>query len=466
ITPNLHSGDAVTISWNVANTGNAPTASSFYDYVRVRNTTTGEWLYSNTLHHNAASQGSIAAGGNLARSVSFTLPNGTRGVGDLEVTVSTDWYNQVFEHNTSGTAESNNTATTTVASTIGAYADLQVQNLGVTPSNFKSGDSVTVNWEVFNSGNASTSGSFYDLVTVVNQDTNETLVNTWVHYDQNSGGVINSGDFRTRSYNFNLPQGTRGAGNLLITVNADVGNYIFEFNSGGTGETNNSASANVTSQMAPYPDLAVTDIQAPVSALAGRPSQISWTVSNLGNLTATGSWSEQVWLSTDDAIGGDQLLATFWYTGNNLAASGGNVTRTESVTLSSFATGSYRLVVRTDTGNALFETNEANNVAIDDAAFDMGAALNLTLNTSQVAEQAGANAATGTIVRSGSTSSALTVNLSSSHSDLVLPSSVVIPVGQSSVSFTVGVTDNTLVDGNRNGSVTATATGFADGAAS
>ena len=75
--------------------------------------------------------------------------------------------------------------------------------------------------------------------------------------------------------------------------------------------------------------------------------------------------------------------------------------------------------------------------------------LELSINKSAVAEDAGANAATITIKRIGFDSAlALSVQLTSSDtSELQLPSSAIIPAGQFSITVPVQAIDDTLLDG-------------------
>ena len=56
----------------------------------------------------AGGNGSIAAGGSHANQFSYTLPDGPRGTGNIEITVVADTNNNLFEYNAGGTAETNN----------------------------------------------------------------------------------------------------------------------------------------------------------------------------------------------------------------------------------------------------------------------------------------------------------------------------------------------------------------------
>jgi len=52
---------------------------------------------------------------------------------------------------------------------------------------------------------------------------------------------------------------------------------------------------------------------APLQTVPGQPMQISWTITNQGNATATGPWTDTLYLSDDSVIGNDQPLTNFTY---------------------------------------------------------------------------------------------------------------------------------------------------------
>ena len=98
-----------------------------------------------------------------------------------------------------------------------------------------------------------------------------------------------------------------------MDVQTDAGSQVFEFASALDTEANNSASTQVTSALNDYPDLTITDIAAPATARSGESVPVSWTVKNAGSAATGSSWAEQVYLSSDAAVGNDVLLATFTY---------------------------------------------------------------------------------------------------------------------------------------------------------
>lgn len=89
-------------------------------------------------------------------------------------------------------------------------------------------------------------------------------------------------------------------------------------------------------------------------------------------------------------------------------------------------------------------------------------ALSLTLSPTAFPENAGASAATGTITRNTPADSALTVSLSSSESGAAtVPETVVIPAGESAVTFAVAAVGDGLANGDRVTLLNASANGLA-----
>ena len=207
----LASGTNVTIQWQDSNTGNGTASGNWYDHVTVVNTNSGATMVDANVYYDTNSLGPLTNGTARDRSYGFTLPNGSNGVGGLLITVTADVFNNIFEYNSSGTAESNNVATISAFSGLGSYPDLQVINLGVQPALLVSGGNVSLSWQDSNTGNAPASGNWYDHVTVVNTNLGVTLVDATVYYDTNVLGPLTNGTARNRSYAFTLPNGANGA---------------------------------------------------------------------------------------------------------------------------------------------------------------------------------------------------------------------------------------------------------------
>ena len=363
--PGLQSGGTMTVHWDDSNSGLGPTSNSFTDQVQIVNTTTDQTLATGTVLYNATAQGPLAAGGSVAQQYSFNLPNGAAGAGLLQVTVTNDIYNQVTKFNSNGTPEASSTATTTATSALAPYPDLHVGGLAVNSSSvLQSGGTVTIDWNDSNVGNAAAVGTWYDQVTVSNTTTNQTLVNTSQSYVSNS---IAAGGMAARSYSFALPNGTAGVGQLSITVTADAGGSLLEYNAQGEIDTNRSASITAQSTLAGYPYLLPSGVEAPAIAQFGQSVSITWTVTNDGNAPAQGSWSDQLYLSSQPTLSaGATLLATQAGTAHSPLAVGGDYTSTAQVTLPSAASltaGTYYLIVVSDANQSVFESGSPGQAA-------------------------------------------------------------------------------------------------------
>jgi hypothetical protein len=259
------------------------------DRVFIKNTTTGQNLLSTFVRYDAGAYGPLAPGGALDRSFAFTLPDGAAGTGLLQIVVTTDINNTVSERNPGGTGESNNDSTLTVTSAVAPYPDLQVANLRTEPATgLQSGAGLVIRWDDANTGNKATAGSWDDQIIIRNKTTNTTLLTTTVHYDESVDGPIAAGGSKARQFAFTLPDGNAGTGQIEITVTTDINNAIFEYNAGGTGESNNATVATVTTTLANYPDLQVTGLAVtPATLQSGANVTVRWTDQNAGNAPTT-----------------------------------------------------------------------------------------------------------------------------------------------------------------------------------
>jgi hypothetical protein len=458
VSGNFVSGGNLLIAWQDTNAGVGATFTYWYDQVIVTNTTTGQTLLNTVVFYDPNANGNIAGGDDRNRQFNFNLPDGSSGAGNLQISVTANVYGNQFEANGSGNALLNNTASITQTTTLAAYPDLQVVGLAVTNSQIRSGGVVGLAWQDTNSGSGSVKNLFYDQITVVNQTTSQTLVNTMQSYDA-SVAPIAGGQAANRQFSFTLPDGTPGVGTLRITLTVDANNQVYEFNTGGTAEINNTNSITAVSSLAAYADLAVTNVTGPGSTGAGQSVSVSWVDSNLGNGDATNNWYDQIFLSSSNAIGGGQYLGSFLVT--NALAAGQSVTNTQTVTLPQFIQGNEWLIVSANASASFFELNTSNNSGIAAQAIVVNPTLQLGLSQGTVSESAGANTVTGTLIRNGDVSGALLVQLASaSTTNVTLPATVTIPVGQSAVSFPIGVTDQFIAGGAFAETISATANAF------
>ncbi|MEI9924491.1 MAG: hypothetical protein WDN50_14005 [Bradyrhizobium sp.] len=129
-TSGLQSGGAVLVTWTDTNVGNLATSGSFNDLIVVKNLATGQTLVSTAVPYDptAIGNGNIAGGTSRQRQFSFQLPDGTAGVGQIQVTATVNYQRSVVESDASG---ANNTASVTQTSALAPYPDLQVTGLSL-----------------------------------------------------------------------------------------------------------------------------------------------------------------------------------------------------------------------------------------------------------------------------------------------------------------------------------------------
>jgi hypothetical protein len=460
---NPQSGNQVTVNWDDANMGTSATTGSWTDAVTVVNTTTGATLVNAAgVPYNGAN---LAANGSALQSYAFTLPDGTAGVGKIQVTVTANANHALVESDFT-----NNTASTSFTSTLAPYPDLQVTGLAVSPASaaggLQSGAGVKVSWNDSNTGDGPVHGAFTDAVLVQHVNGDGSLT-TLASGSVAGNSTLAPGASSPQQFNFTLPNGTAGTGTFQVTVTTNAGNTVFEFNMAGPGgsntaSSNNTATTTFTSTLAAYPDLAASGVTAPATVAPGQQITVGWTLANNGNAAANGPWTEQVLLATDAKGGGATLLQAFRYAGP--LAAGQSVSRSVTVQVPNVGAGNYWLVVSENPFAEVYETNTANNTAVASQSTAVEGTLTLALASHSVSDAAGASATTATVSRNTDTSAALVVTLASSiPASVSVPQTVTIPAGQASVTFPVGTIDRGIVVGTQAATLTASATGAVSG---
>jgi hypothetical protein len=119
-------------------------------------------------------------------------------------------------------------------------------------------------------------------------------------------------------------------------------------------------------EVLPRADLAMESVVAHVPATSpGKSLDVSWTVTNQGNLAATGAWSDAIYLSPVPMLGPDaQLLATVAHVGE--LAAGAHYDGSTSVVVPPLL-GDWFVIVQSDRRHQVsegpFGTHRANNTA-------------------------------------------------------------------------------------------------------
>lgn len=114
---------------------------------------------------------------------------------------------------------------------------------------------------------------------------------------------------------------------------------------------------------------------------------------------------------------------------------------------------------RAQSADANYNGLDADDVALTNADDD-APALSLSLSAASIAENGGALGATGTLRRNFQLGSALTVALSSTLAEVTLPPTVTFAPGTASATFSIGVLDNAVAEGNRSTTISASVAGL------
>jgi subtilase family serine protease len=340
-------GQAALAAWRVTNQSGI-TNTSWTD--RIYLSTDGTLDGADRLVGQRPNTGSLGAGASYDASVAFSIPNDFNA-GRYFLLVSTNADQAQFESNYNDNV-------------LALSFDLLAPNL--VPGNLTLsqplvfGQEIALAWRVNNTGSFETTRAFNDTVRLSTSPTFSTSATVLTTRRRTSN--VSSGDGYDASVSASLP----------LNTSLPSGQYYFYLQTDSSGEIRESdESLNVIRvgpfqvDLPPLPDLIVESISAPSAALSGDRVSVTWTIRNQGNGAATGTWTDEVRLSSDQTIGSDLFMGSFAFAGTIPA--GGTITRTQLFTLPDVFSGAQRFVVTTDRNNELFEFDrENNNAAIDD----------------------------------------------------------------------------------------------------
>ncbi|MFM8295163.1 MAG: CARDB domain-containing protein [Microcystaceae cyanobacterium] len=158
---------------------------------------------------------------------------------------------------------------------------------------------------------------------------------------------------------FSLIERVKKRGSMNVNTLGNDQDFLTGLSASNKG--NNESTLTASSTVINAPDLVVSNIGSPTSAIAGNTLSFKVTVKNQGNATATAS-TAGVYLSQDGNLdSNDQLLGTV---NNTQISSNKTNTQTFTKTLdSAINAGNYYLLVKADNNSVVTESNENNNVS-------------------------------------------------------------------------------------------------------
>lgn len=339
-------GETLDTDWTVTNVGIEDAQASWVDSVYYSEDDT---LSPGDIRLVDRGAGPLAAGDSYDRTQAVTIPFNVTA-GNHFLLVQSDRQNTQEEFN-----ENNNLTPIPIEVVL---PDLVVNALAA-PATANFGDTITLTWDVANLGTGSALGTWSDRLYLSSDETiseDDRLLVTEVRQN-----TLAPGESYTQSADLTLPlDSTVVDGTYFILAQTDALGEQAE-----SDDNNNVNLDSIELTIPPLPDIVVSDIESPIEAFSGQDIEIAWTLSNQGNAVAGGTWTDQVLLSDDVNIGGDQLIESFEFTG--VLEPGESITRRQVITLPVDLEGDRFVVVRTDASNQIFEfTGENNNTTIDE----------------------------------------------------------------------------------------------------
>jgi hypothetical protein len=371
-TNSIFSGTSVPISFIVTNQGTAPTSVSiWHDWVILSQDPTLGQTYQGQLNATGpggdqilnnqpivvgiANASYLNVGDSYQQNLNVKLPIDAQGT----------WYVYVIPdgtgaHHPFAMPELSRTDKLKISSsfiiTLSPPPDLAVTSIKAPDQSF-SGQPIALSWTVTNQGAGPTiADTWTDAVYMSSNpvlDSSATLLGTFTHK-----GALAAAATYTDNESPTLPAGVSGQFYFLVKV--DTGGLVFE---NGALANNIGATAVKTVNLTPTPDLAVNSVTAPTTASAAHAMTFSFQVKNIGaNFTPNSSWLDSFYLSPTATFDSSTAIFLGSQTHNGGLAVDGSYDDSTSLVLPASVSGSFFVLVVTDSGNVVLETSKTNNL--------------------------------------------------------------------------------------------------------
>lgn len=363
VAANAEFGDDIEISWTVRNAGTLTVDANVLDQVRLATNEAATQNVTVLLSERADGKVPLAPGESYTQTFTGTLPlAGNSSPGRFFVVARTDAASQVLEQ-----SEANNTNAAPIELVLPPLPDIQVTDISIPVDAANSGDQLEVEWTVTNSGTAAAVGPWNTSLTLTDAD--ETVADRSLG-SLSFNGRLEPGESIVRRTVVTIPvePGFEGPARVVVTV--DSSQQIFEH----AGDDNNRSLDDDTFELSirEFPNLIVSDIQVPSTAVSGETTQIEFTVTNTGGAaTSSPQWFDNLFLSVDQTFdpAGSEGADTFLATSRNVSFlnPGESYTSTVDVVLPDNLDGNFFVFVAADRPNRVNErNNEDDNVSISE----------------------------------------------------------------------------------------------------
>ncbi|MBY0468092.1 MAG: hypothetical protein K2Q07_03835, partial [Burkholderiaceae bacterium] len=381
VPPTASSGDLINVGYTVTNQGNRATRQDrWIDRIYLSRDPS---LDGNDLQVGSFMRyGGLAAGASYTQNFQLQLPEGAEGrwyliaytdsdlvglnIGDPSPT-ETGRIGYTGDAVPEFRGEGNNVTVKPIDITLRASADLQVQAGSVNiPERVLTGQVLDLSYTVVNAGAGSTppaQTSWTDRIYLSTDSSLDLNADRQIGEVQHTGGLAAGASY---SVNKSIRLGNDLVGPYYVFVVTDPADRsprgkVYE----GSHEGNN-ATASVLPLLIEQPppaDLVVTSFNLPQSGAVNQDISLSWTVKNQGQFAAQGSWSDAVYLSADGEWSLDDIRLGQIDHAGTIDPGASYTTPAKTFTLPPMKAGQYRIIVRPDIYNQVYEGNdEGNNI--------------------------------------------------------------------------------------------------------
>lgn len=343
------SGQGTYVTWTALNAGDAPTTTSWFEFVYLSSDSTSLGTKIAEFSYPAA----LVPGATYTHAHPIVLPQDISG--PRWITIGADGYNTITEY----ALENNNRlrSARSMYVRLTPWPNLVVESL-VAPDSVRANSQMDVTWIVTNRGETGTSTPVWHdrlFLKRVNPPGSPITLATF----PNLSHLPKNSSYQQANRSVTIPNGTV-AGAYTLSVQTDVNNTVDEHGR----DNDNTRSRPITILPDLFlPDLAVNDPTLPSTGWAGLSINVAWTVTNLGVRQAAAPVDEIVLARhRDPATPPNHHFGP--YTGQALQPPGQSpnaYSRNVSITLPDTLDGKYYVQVITDPNHQIQDADPANN---------------------------------------------------------------------------------------------------------
>ncbi|MDZ8263045.1 CARDB domain-containing protein [Nostoc sp. ChiQUE01b] len=359
--------ETISVSWTVKNQGLVSASSDWYDAVYISD---DQFLDNSDRYLTGYDTGEnrpLASGGSYTATQNISIPDYV-GSGDVYLLFVAD--RREYGDNQAETNEDNNV----FAQSITINAPDLVITAANAPTTAALGETISVSWTVKNQSIVSAFADWNDAVYISDDQFFDYSDTQLISRNAGEDTPLASGESYTATEDISIPNYVAtgdvydGLRQRYLLFVADQGGGWSGDNQVETNEDNNVFAQAIAINA---PDLVITAANAPTTAALGETISVSWTVTNLGIVSAFANWYDAVYISDDQFFDESDTYLTDLYTGENTSlAAAGSYTATQDISIPDYGKiGDRYLLFVADAArgwgsNSQVETNEDNNVFV------------------------------------------------------------------------------------------------------